>query len=40
MIDMQDFDGFSFHGIDHEVRERCKRELFGAAPVAGPASVR
>src|SRR5713101_9439775 len=38
VIDMQDFDSFSFHGIDHDVRERRKRQFFGAAPVAGPAS--
>jgi len=37
---MQDFDSLSFHGIDHDVRERRKRQFFGAAPVTGPASVR
>ena len=40
VVDVQDFDSISFHGIDHDVRERRKRQFFSAAPVAGPASVR
>src|SRR5229473_2922357 len=36
---MQDLDGFSFHGIDHDVRKRSKRQFPCPISVAGPASV-
>ena len=39
VIDVQDFDGFSFHRVDHDVGERRKRQFSCAVPVAGSASV-
>lgn len=39
VIDMQNFDGVSFHGIDYDIRERRQREFSCATSVAGPASV-
>jgi len=40
VIDVQDFDGFSFHRVDHNVGERRNRKLSCAAAVAGSAPVR
>lgn len=39
-MDVQDFDGVSFYGIDHHVRQRGKGQFFGAGAVARPAKVR
>ena len=39
VIDVQDFDGFSLHCIDDNVRERCNRQFSCAAAVAGSAPV-
>ena len=39
VIDVQDFDGFNFHSIDHNVWERCKRQFSCAATVAGSTQV-
>jgi hypothetical protein len=38
VVNVQDFDGFSFHGID-PVGEWCKQQFSRTATVAGPASV-
>jgi len=40
VIDVQDFNGFSFNRVDNDVRKRCKREFSCAATMAGSASVR
>jgi hypothetical protein len=39
VIDVQDFYGFGFHSIDHNVRERCHDQFSCAATVAGSAAV-
>src|ERR1035437_1136833 len=39
VIDVQDFDGFSFHRVDHDVGERRHRQFSCAASLAGSASV-
>jgi hypothetical protein len=39
VVDVQDFDGFGIHSIDHNVRERCNSQFSCAATVAGSAPV-
>ena len=38
-MDVQDFDGVSFHRVDHHARDRRKRKFSCAAAVAGSAPV-
>ena len=40
MMDVQDLNGFGFHRVDHDIRERRKRQFPGAASMAGSAPVR
>jgi hypothetical protein len=38
-MNVQDFDGFSFHRLDHYIGERRKRKFSGATAMAGSTPI-